>query len=77
MYDLVKQTRGEIRDFLDETVKITSIPAENGQSYDFNFSQRDNIALIEMYWNSHYKSGKYDAQGNEKIFLNVGSFVPR
>jgi hypothetical protein len=74
MYDLVKQTRGEIRNFLDETISITSIPGEGEKTYDFDFSQRQNVALIEMYWNSHFKSGKYDAQGNEKIFLNVGKF---
>jgi hypothetical protein len=74
MYDLVKQTRGEIRNFLDETISITSIPAENGRTYDYKFSQRTNIALIDMYWNSQFTSGPKDKAGHEKIFLNVGKF---
>lgn len=74
MYNLVKQVRGEIRNFLDETISITSIPAEDGKTYDYEFSQRSNVALIDLYWNSQFKSGKYDASGHEKIFLNVGKF---
>lgn len=74
MYNLVKQVRSEVKDFLEETVPITSIPAEKGKTYDYNFSQRENIALIDLYWNSQFKSGKYDSQGNEKIFLNKGKF---
>lgn len=74
MYDLVKQVRGEIRDFLDEEISITSIPAENGKTYDYKFSQRANVALIDLYWNSQFKSGKYDSNGHEKLFLNVGKF---
>ena len=74
MYDLVQQVRGEVADFLTEHIPITSIPAENNQSYDYKFSQRENVSLIDLYWNSQFKSGKLDAQGNEKLFLNVGKF---
>lgn len=74
MYDLVKQVRGEVRDFLDESITITSIPGENNRTYDYNFSQRANIALIDLYWNSQFASGKTDAQGLQKLFMNVGRF---
>ena len=75
MYDLVKQVRSEVRNFLDETVPIVSLPSEDGQkSYGYDFSQRQNTALIDLYYNSQFKSGKYDAQGHEKIFLNKGKF---
>lgn len=75
MYDLVKQVRSEVRDFLDETIPIVTVPKDHGEkSYEYHFSQRENVALIDLYWNSQFKSGKYDPQGHEKIFMNKGKF---
>lgn len=75
MYDLVKQTRAEVRNFLDDTIPIVTVPKEHGQrSYEYRFSQRELNALIDLYWNSQFKSGKLDAQGMEKIFMNKGKF---
>ena len=74
MIDPVKQVRGEVRNFLDDTIQITSIPGANNKSYDFDFSQRENIALIDFYYNSKFKTGKTDSNGNLKIFINEGKF---
>lgn len=75
MYDLVKQVRSEVRSFLDETIPIVTVPKEHGEkSYEYRYSQRELNALIDLYWNSQFKSGKHDASGHEKLFMNVGRF---
>lgn len=73
-YDLVKQVKSEVQDFLTGTINITSLPGANGKSFDYKFSQRETIAVIDLYWNSQFKSGSKDSKGMEKLFLNVGKF---
>lgn len=74
-YDLIKQTRQEISDFYNKKIPITVVPEEQGrQEYTYEFSQRETIALIDLYYNSQFRSGKYDSEGRQKIFLNVGKF---
>lgn len=76
-YDLIKQIRGEISDFYSKRIPITVIPEEQQQGrgeFTYEFSQRETVGLIDLYYNSQFRSGKYDSEGRQKIFLNVGKF---
>lgn len=74
--DPVKQTRSEVSDFLTTRIPITVLPSEQtgGREFTYDFSQREVLAIIDLYWNSQFKSGPYDKEGLQKIFLNVGKF---
>lgn len=74
-YDLVKKVRQEIDDFYSKRVPITVVPDDVAKKdYTYDFSQRETLGLIDLYYNSQFKSGKYDQEGLQKIFLNVGKF---
>lgn len=73
--DLVKQIRHEISDFYTTRIPITVIPDDARQKdYTYDFSQRECLALVDLYYNSQFKTGKFDKEGLQKIFLNVGKF---
>ncbi|MDQ0316409.1 hypothetical protein [Amorphus orientalis] len=73
--DLIKQIRQEIADFYTKRIPITVVPEEQGRrEFTYEFSQRENVALIDLYYNSQFRSGKYDSEGRQKIFLNEGKF---
>ncbi len=73
--DLLKLIRSEITDFYEKKIPITVVPEEEGRrEYTYEFSQREVIALIDLYYNSQFRSGKYDSEGRQKIFLNIGKF---
>lgn len=71
-----------INDFDNNTVNV--IPADNHQNTErrylggghngYEFSQRELLTDIDMAYNSVYKNGKYDRQGQRKTFLNVVRF---
>jgi hypothetical protein len=74
-YDLIKQIRGEISDFYSKRIPITVVPEDQGRGeFTYEFSQRETVGLIDLYYNSQFRSGKYDREGRQKIFLNVGKF---
>jgi len=74
-HDLIKQIRGEISDFYTKKIPITVVPEEQGRrEYTYEFSQREVVALIDLYFNSEFRSGKFDSEGRQKIFLNIGKF---
>lgn len=68
--------------FDNNTVNV--IPADNngnserrylgGGHNGYEFSQRELLIDIDMAYNSVYKNGKYDKQGQRKTFLNVVRF---
>lgn len=81
-YNIFATLNKAINDFDNNTVNV--IPADNQNNTDrrylgggnngYEFSQRELLADIDMAYNSVYKNGKYDKQGQRKTFLNVVRF---
>lgn len=71
-----------ITNFDNNTVNV--IPADNHQNTErrylggghngYEFSQRELLIDIDMAYNSVYKNGRYDAQGQRKTYLNIVRF---
>jgi hypothetical protein len=40
----------------------------------FLFNQKDTVDLIDLYYNSKYKDGKIDKDGQRKLFMNIVQF---
>lgn len=71
-----------VNDFDNNTINV--IPADNngnterrylgGGHNGYEFSQRELLIDIDMAYNSVYKNGRYDKQGQRKTFLNIVRF---
>ena len=63
---------------------LTIIESEDGEKVRFGgskddgggyyFNQKDTIDLIDLYYNSKYKDGKFDQDGQRKLFMNKVMF---
>ena len=60
---ILKTIKNEIEAFQAESIKIVD---------GFEFNQKSTIELIYLYYNSKYKSGDIDEQGDKKYFYNIG-----
>lgn len=76
-YNIFAKLKDSIQQF--DTEKITIA----GKSQDFSlgkktagyqFSQRDTLDLIDLYYNSKFEKGLYDSEGQRKAFLNISKF---
>lgn len=70
MFNIYAQLTEEIQDFDQNKVKIASVDGKNG----FDFSQKDTLNTVELYWNSKFETGTRDAEGQRKVFLNIVRF---
>jgi len=71
-----------LNNFDNNTINV--IPADNHQNTErrylggghngYEFSQRELLIDIDMAYNSVYKNGRYDNQGQRKTFLNIVRF---
>lgn len=78
-FDIVSQIQSELEDFNNSTVNIAN-PSSDGsvstlsQKGGYQFSQKDTINTIDLYYNSKFESGAIDSEGQKKYFLNICRF---
>lgn len=81
-YNIFSELKNNIADF--DRTKITLVsPLKEQESVRYLeaakgvllFSQRETVNQIDLYINSAYESGKYDSEGQRKVFLNICRFV--
>lgn len=81
-YDLIGVMDKAIQEFDNKSINVVqSTDADNqGKRYlaaennGYQFSQRQMINDIDMAYNSVYKRGKYDKEGQRKLYLNIMRF---
>lgn len=79
--DIITTLNKNLEDFKQSIVIVDD---EKGQSVRFGasadrdggyyFNQKDTIDLIDLYYNSKYKDGKLDSEGQRKLFMNIVQF---
>lgn len=78
--NIFSQLRQELEDF-NRSISIVAPKTQGGLKYTrgdddggYTFNQRDLIDGIDMAYNSKYKSGKIDSDGQRKTYLNIVKF---
>lgn len=54
----------------EQTVRFGGSQTDTG----YLFNQKDTVDLIDLYYNSKYKDGKIDQDGQRKLFMNIVQF---
>jgi hypothetical protein len=80
-YDLIGVMNKAIEDFDTKSINVvTSTNDDQGKRYlsadnnGYQFSQKRMIEDIDMAYNSVYKKGKFDREGQRKLYLNIMRF---
>jgi len=78
---LVNKLNTGLAEFKDS---LTIVDTDNGETLRYGasmedgggylFNQKDTIDLTDLYYNSKYKGGKIDKDGQRKLFMNVVKF---
>lgn len=78
--DIITKLNNALGDF-DKSISIVDPDSQDivrfgGSQTDsgYLFSQKDTIDLIDLYYNSRYKDGKIDQDGQRKLFMNICQF---
>jgi len=78
--DIITKLNNSLEDFKKS---ISIVDPENRELVRFGgsqtdsgylFNQKDTIDLIDLYYNSKYKDGKIDQDGQRKVFMNIVQF---
>ena len=79
--DIITTLNKNLEDF---KASIVLVDGEQGQSVRFGasadesggyyFNQKETIDLIDLYYNSKYRDGKLDNEGQRKLFMNIVQF---
>lgn len=79
-FNIFAQLQKEINEFETEKIHIAGsedsqeLSKLKGTAIGYDFSQKDTLNLIELYYNSKFESGQTDSEGQRKIFLNISKF---
>lgn len=79
-FDLFGQIAQELKEFSQDKVHIAGSATSDDAKYlsrkstGYDFSQWETLNLVELYYNSKFESGTTDAEGQRKVFLNIGQF---
>jgi hypothetical protein len=74
------QITKELNEFRTAKLKLASVNEDGSVRYlgkdpaGYYFNQQETLNIIDLYWNSKFQSGLKDANGNRKIFMNIGKF---
>lgn len=77
-FNIFAKLQDSISDF--DTSKITIAGKSNDtfsmgkKNKGYQFSQKDTLDSIDLYYNSKFESGLYDTEGQRKLFLNICKF---
>ena len=76
MYDIFSKLNGAIDFFDSQTVNIINSDNSsfNQKASPYPFSQRQLLIDIDLALNSIYKGGKFDPDGQRKLYLNIVRF---
>lgn len=81
MYNIFAELKKNIEDFNQNKVVLVKKPSDTSARYlakkDMNyvFSQPETLAIIDLYMSSQFEKGKFDSEGQRKVFLNKVRFV--
>lgn len=80
-YDIFGVVNKAVEKFDNETIVVVPSNDSNGARYlgnnnggGYTFSQKQLLSDIDLAYNSKYKSGIYDKEGQRKLFLNIMRF---
>lgn len=79
-FNIFDQLYTEINSFRKDRVHIAGTQTDSETRYlgkkskGYEYNQFETLNLIELYYNSKYDTGEYDAEGQKKVFLNICKF---
>jgi hypothetical protein len=78
-FDIFTQIGTEIEQFNNDRVHIAGTQADSARyltrkSKGYDFSQKETLNLIDLYYNSKFETGNTDSEGQRKLFLNICAF---
>lgn len=79
-FNIFAQLYKEINEFETEKIHIAGseesqeLSKLKGTAIGYDYSQKDTLNLIELYYNSKFESGQTDSEGQRKVFLNISKF---
>lgn len=79
-FDIFGQIAKEIESFKDDRIHIAGLDVSESARYltrrqkGYDFSQREVLNLIDLYYNSKFETGNIDSEGQRKLFLNICAF---
>lgn len=80
-YDPFSKLNKYLEDFASNKVTIVESSTPGRARYASKneggvvFSQKETLNRIDLYINSEFESGKYDSEGQRKVFLNIVRFI--
>lgn len=77
-YNIFSELRKNLEDFTQD-IKVVDVENENNRTLrrekgGFMFNTKDMLDTIDLAWQSTYKSGQYDENGQRKTYLNIVRF---
>lgn len=78
-FDIIGQVGKEIQEYENTQIYIAGVEPNTGRYLGkaikgYYFSQKKTLSLIDLYYNSKYETGEFDAEGQRKLFLNICAF---
>lgn len=79
-FNIFGQVKKEVQEYFQDKVHIAGTQNNENARYlskdtvNYYFSQWETINLIDLFYNSKFKSGEYDSEGQRKLFLNICRF---
>lgn len=76
-YNIFAKLRDSIQQFDTEKITIAGKQQEwsmGKKTAGYQFSQRETLDLVDLYYNSKFEKGLYDSEGQRKAFLNICKF---
>lgn len=76
-YNIFAKLRDSIQQFDTEKITIAGKQQEwsmGKKAPGYQFSQRDTLDLVDLYFNSKFEKGLHDSEGQRKAFLNICKF---
>ena len=79
-FNIYQQTKKELQDFLTKKIHVAGTQNNENARYlsrdsvNYEFSQWEMVNMIDLVYNSKFKSGEVDSEGQRKLFLNISKF---
>lgn len=78
-FNIFSQLQKELQEFNNDRIQIAGVEGHgakylNNKGGGYQFSQKDTLNLIDLYYNSKFESGDTDSEGQRKVFLNICAF---
>lgn len=80
-FNIFTQINKEITSYNQDRISIANVSSESDarslsrkNKGGFDFSQKEMVNIIDLYYNSKFEKGLYDTENQRKLFLNICKF---